>query len=358
MVFAQATEARSSILTGLAAALYVAACLAVWERPESRARWALAAATLVAGTWLFLYLLLMGPVVLLRGRPGRWWRPGVAPYAVAALLVSPVVVAGIRQRGQIAWIPDLGPRWVAEQIATQQYFLGLWWWVAAGWLAAAVGLWRLARTRRGAAVLVVGWVVVPTALLLAGDMVAPQVLYQDRYLAFTAPAVALLLGAAATWPPRRAALVTVTVAAAAASSLPLAQDRFEVSSKSSWRYAERVLADQAQPGDGLITFAPLMTVAENVYPHPMADLRLLNADPDSRWMTAAIYPRMGGPLPRTLRIPDDVDRVWYLSERTSRDWRTSDPVGDLDLLESHGFHVVSSTPPTGYDDLVVTLLER
>ena len=101
-----------------------------------------------------------------------------------------------------------------------------------------------------------------------------------------------------------------------------------------------------------------MTIAENVYPDPMAGMRLVNADPDSPWMTAAIYPRMGGPLDRTLEVPDDVRRVWYLSERTSRDWRTSDQAGDLVRLGALGFEPVWETGPSGYDDLVITLYER
>jgi hypothetical protein len=205
--------------------------------------------------------------------------------------------------------------------------------------------------------LLVGWVVLPPALLLAGDVVAPQVLYQGRYVQFTAPALVLLIGAAVSW-VRPRILIPAAVVAAAVLVLPLAQDRVEVNSKSSWIYADQVLDEHAQPGDAIITFAPLMTIAENVYPHPMADMQLVNADPDSPWLTAAIYPRMGGPLDETLTIPADVDRIWYLSERTSRDWLTSDPEGDEHLLAGQGFQPTWSAGPAGYDDLVVTLFER
>jgi hypothetical protein len=306
------------------------------------------------------YSLLAAPMALVGLRRETWrqaWRQLVVTFAAVGVLVAPVVALGMSQRGQIAWIPHQGVGWLGGQIVGEQFFGAFAWWVVGGWLLVAAGLWRLAiRQPRSAAVLA-GWVVVPTALLLAGDLVVPQVLYQSRYLMFTAPAVALALGAAVIW-VRPRVLVPLAVVTAAVASLPLAQARLDDNSRSSWRYAEDVLTERAQPGDALITFAPLMTIAENVYPEPMADLRLVNADPASPWLTAAIYPRMGGPLDRTLAVPGDVRRVWYLSERTSRDWRTSDPEDDDQRMRDLGFAPVWQAGPSGYDDLVITLYER
>jgi hypothetical protein len=338
----------------------VLACLRAWDQPRSAWRWAVAAGLLVASTWVFLYAVLAAPLVLVGLRRESWRvarRLAVPAFAVAGLVAAPVVVLGLTQRAQIAWIPQQGFDWLAGQIIGEQYFNGLGWWVVGGWLLALAGAYRLARTTPRSAVLLAAWVVVPTGLLLAGDLVVPQVLYQERYLMFTAPAVALALGAAVTW-VRPHVLVPLAVVAAAVASLPLAQDRLDENSRSSWRYAESVLAERAEPGDAIITFAPLMTIAENVYPDPMARMQLVNADPDSPWLTAAIYPRMGGPLDRTLEVPDGVRRVWYLSERTSRDWRTSDQAGDVTRLQALGFEPVWETGPSGYDDLVITLYER
>jgi hypothetical protein len=315
---------------------------------------------LTVSTWVFLYSLLAAPLALVGLRRETWRqarRQVVVTFAVVGLLVAPVVVLGMSQRGQIAWIPHQGVEWLGGQIVGEQFFGGFAGWVVGGWLLAAAGLWRLAAQQPRSAVLLAAWVVVPTALLLAGDLVVPQVLYQSRYLMFAAPAVALALGAAVTW-VRPRVLVPMAVLAAAVASLPLALDRIDDNSRSSWRYAEDVLAGRAQPGDALITFAPLMTIAENLYPGPMAHLRLVNADAASPWLTAAIYPRMGGPLDRTLEVPDDVRRVWYLSERTSRDWRTSDPAADDQRLRDLGFAPVWEAGPSGYDDLVITLYER
>jgi mannosyltransferase len=359
-VFEQATQARSYVLAALLSALFVLACTRAWDQPRSWLRWAVVGGLVVVSTWVFLYSLLAAPLVLAGLRRVTWRQARlrmVVTFAVVGVLVAPIVVLGMTQRGQIAWIPQQGVGWLGGQIVGEQYFLGLGWWVVGGWLLAAVGLWRLAVRQSRSAALLAAWVVVPTGLLLAGDLVVPQVLYQSRYLMFTAPALALALGAAVTW-LRPRVLVPLAVVAAAVASLPLAQDRLDDNSRSSWRYAEGVLAERAQPGDALIAFAPLMTIAENVYPDPMADLRLVNVDPASPWLTAAIYPRMGGPLDRTLEVPDDVRRVWYLSERTSRDWRTSDPDGDALRLRDLGFAPVWEAGPSGYDDLVITLYER
>ena len=360
VAFEQATQARSYALSALLSALFVLACLRAWERPRSAGRWVLAAALLLVGAWVFLYTLLAAPLALVGLRRDTWResrRLVIPAFAVAGLLAAPVVALGMTQRGQIAWIPQQGLGWLAGQIVGEQYFNGLLWWVVGGWLLTLAGLYRLARTTPGSAVLLAAWVVVPTGLLLAGDVVVPQVLYQERYLMFTTPAIALALGAAVTW-VRPRVLVPLAVVVAAVASLPLAQDRVDENSRSSWLHAESVLAERAEPGDAIITFAPLMTIAENVYPDPMAGMQLVNADPDSPWMTAAIYPRMGGPLDRTLDVPDDVRRVWYLSERTSRDWRTSDLAGDDESLRGLGFHPVWESGPSGYDDLFITLYER
>jgi hypothetical protein len=315
---------------------------------------------LTISTWVFLYSLLAAPLVLV-GLSRVTWRQArlraVTTFAIVGVLVAPIALLGMTQRGQIAWIPHLGLDWVAGQVLGQQYFDGLAWWVVGGWLLGAAGVLRLARDQPRTAVLVAAWAVVPTGLLLAGDLVVPQVLYQDRYLVFTAPALALALGAAVTW-VRPRVLLPLAVVAAAVASLPLAQDRLDANSRSSWKYAENVLAQRTEPGDAIITFAPLMTIAENVYPDPMAQMPLVNADADSPWLTAAIYPRMGGPLDRTLDMPDDVRRVWYLSERTSRDWRTSDPDADDRRLRGLGFAPVWTSGPSGYDDLFITLYER
>ena len=110
-VFEQATQARSYSLAALLSALFVHACLRAWDQPRSAWRWAVAAGLLVASTWVFLYTLLAAPLVLVGLRRGAWpdVRRLVAPaFAVAGLLVAPVVALGMRQRGQIAWIPQQG----------------------------------------------------------------------------------------------------------------------------------------------------------------------------------------------------------------------------------------------------------
>ena len=144
----------------------------------------------VVGTRRFCLSLSTKPAVLVR-------------FAIASVLavcaVSPFVVEAVGQAHQIIWIAPVGRRTI-EDVAVQQYFersppFAI---VAALVVAAAIVLWlctsaRLAETDRQLLALAIAWLVIPTAVILIWSALV-QPIYTPRYMCFTAPALALVLG--------------------------------------------------------------------------------------------------------------------------------------------------------------------
>jgi len=217
------------------------------------------------------------------------------------------------------------------------------------------GIWVTLRCdspgRRTNLLFLVLWCVIPTVLLGMTDLLMPQGLYLPRYLAFTTPAVAVLMSIAIARLGRAKAILAVAVIAVAA--LPTLMLRTDAMAKSSWQYAVRVVTDRAAAGDAWIAFSHTSVLGET-YPRFFDDMTLLNdLGPDD---SHGLLRHFGGPLRQSLTVPPRVTRVWYLSDRMS--------VGDyegpgLALFENQGFRVVwTSRERVGPDDLTVYLLER
>ena len=130
--------------------------------------------------------------------------------------MTPFIVAAIGQAHQISWIAPIGHRTI-EDVAIQQYFersppFAL---LSALVVAAAIVLWlrtsaQLTDSGRQLLTLAIAWLLIPTALIVVWSALVHPI-YTPRYLAFTAPAMALVLGiciaAVASRPWAAAALV-------------------------------------------------------------------------------------------------------------------------------------------------------
>ncbi|PQD98841.1 hypothetical protein CYL16_20850 [Mycobacterium sp. EPG1] len=169
----------------------------------------------------------------------------------ALVLVSPVIAVIVAQQDQVAWIWPVGPV-TAGQIAGEQYFPSVYsdsvravgpdqqqfgaeelkvavraWARVAPLIVVIVAVCALAvrlRRRRGESdrVLVwtcAAWIVVPTLALVGYSLVA-RPLYQPHYLAFTTPAVALLVGLCAATVGRDTRRLTVVLAIIAVAAAP------------------------------------------------------------------------------------------------------------------------------------------
>ncbi len=207
---------------------------------------------------------------------------GWALASIAAGLLSlPLVRVVTEQSGQVGWIKPIGPNTITQVVSTQLFYQNDVFALLA-WALALVGLAllvrrgiRLVRARRASRLepegalaefesaylhagwsptilqLAVVWFVVPTLLLIgASTLMSP--LYSPRYMAYTAPAFAMLMAVgilALRWKPLVAAVTAVLVAL---SVMQLVHDRTTtVKADSDWAAIARIVSEErAQEAPG------------------------------------------------------------------------------------------------------------
>lgn len=262
-------ETRSYAL-GMAAVVW----LTVWfvslvrRRSTSRRSWALFAVASAASMYLFLYLamlLIVHAAWMLLQRPGRAVvRAWAWSLAGALLLGAPIVIAGIAQRGQIAF---LGRR---DYATPESVFIGQWFqepvFAAVAWaliVLAPIGVLTMRRAvgeRRGLAMVAV-WALAPTVLLIIGNaLVTPM--YNLRYVTFCVPAVAIMMALGLRTLvgllPARAdravatAVGVVLVMAVAVPVLVTQRGPFAKDDGSDLRQTAEVVQAHASPGDAVV----------------------------------------------------------------------------------------------------------
>jgi mannosyltransferase len=250
---------------------------------------------------------------------------------LAGCAVTPFVVAVMGQAHQISWITSIGRRTI-EDVAVQQYFersppFAL---LSALVAAAAIVLWLCTSARpavgdRQLLTLAIGWLVVPTAVVLSWSALVHPI-YTPRYLCFTAPAVALVLGvcvgalAVKSW--IAAALVVLFALAGAPNYLLVQRGPYAKYGMDYSQVADLITA-RAAPGDCLlindtVTFQPapmrpLMAARPDAY-RKLIDLSLWQraTDRNDVFDTNLIPEATTGPL-------SDCRVVWIITEAdTSR----------------------------------------
>lgn len=197
-------EGRSYALT-MAAAVWLTVLLVVAVRTSRRWLWPLYGLGLVAATVLNIMVVLLvlphgvvAAVLADKRSTVKWW---VGSAVAAVLVAAPFVVLASNQKGQTNWISTYSPPWLTvPEIVFLQYFDFN---VLFALLAIAVFVAARRVARRGhvpsdigirpVATLSVAWMGLPTAVLaVPSAFLVP--LYYPRYLTYTAPAMALLLG--------------------------------------------------------------------------------------------------------------------------------------------------------------------
>ncbi|MCA2266676.1 hypothetical protein A5626_11465 [Mycobacterium marseillense] len=265
-------EARPYAMS-MMAAVWLTVLLVYAARRDTRGVWLGYVVALALSIVLDAYIaLLLGAygvfVVVFHRRRTVLVRFGIASaVAVGALLPFLLTVAG--QAHQISWVAPIGHR-TFEDVVMQQYFersppFAI---LSALVLCAAMVLWlsgsaRLAPPQRQLLVLAAGWLALPTAAILTYSALVHSI-YTPRYLSFTTPAMALVLGicagAVTARPWVTAALVGLFVVAAAPNYVRAQRNPYAKYGMDYSQVADLITA-QAAPGDCLlvndtVTFMP------------------------------------------------------------------------------------------------------
>ncbi|MDH2445484.1 hypothetical protein QDR37_16175 [Amnibacterium sp. CER49] len=335
-------EGRSYALTALLAAATVLALLHALGPHRSRATallaWTGHAALLALTAALFLDALLLGGATAvaaaLLGR-GRQRAAGAVAAVVAAIAVLPLARLAAAQTGQVAWIRPA--TW--HDVAVTQWFRSdaVAWTVLAVVVVGAVAAVLRHAVPAPALAVALPWALLPPAALLAAGLVhAPM--YWPRYVTFTAPAIALLVGLAAAALPRL--LPAVAVLAIAVTALPqvVADRQPRAKAGSELQLAARLVATERRPGDGPsgIVYGqyhhiPGVTtrIEEIAYPLPFRGLTDLTA----RGPLAESTALFGADTTTTAAVPRlrGLRTVWFLLDLDSEP-KTVVPVAAMRVL--------------------------
>jgi mannosyltransferase len=250
---------------------------------------------------IYLALLLLTHVAFICAF--RRSRTVVARFTLTSVLascaVAPFLLEAVGQVHQISWITPIGRRTIGD-VTVQQYFersprFAI---LSALVIVAAIVVWRFTSTRpteaeRQLLTLAIAWLVIPTALIVTWSATVHPI-YTPRYLCFTAPAMALVLGVCigtvAAKPWVAAALVCLFAVAAAPNYVRAQRNPYAKYGMDYSQVADLITA-KAAPGDCLlvndtVTFMPapmrpLMAARPDAY-RKLIDLTLWQRATDRR----------------------------------------------------------------------------
>jgi len=278
-------EARPYALSMMAAAWLTVMLVYAARRDTARA-WLSYALVLAVSILVDVYLLLL-PFAYVAFMFGfRRGRTVVRRFAVLSVLtigvLTPFLMVVAGQAHQISWVAPIGHRTI-EDMTIQQCFersppFTI---VSALIVATAIVLWlftsaHLAEGDRQLLTLAIGWLVIPTAVIVSWSALVHPI-YTPRYLCFTAPGIALVLGvcigALAVKPWVGAAVIGILAVAAAPNYLFAQRNQYAKYGMDYSQVADLITA-KAAPGDCL-----LVNDTVTFMPAPMRPL--MAARPDS-----------------------------------------------------------------------------
>jgi mannosyltransferase len=322
-------EARPYALS-MMAAVWLTVLLVHAARRDNAWVWLFYGIALATSILLDVYLVLLFLAHIVFICVFRRRRTVLVRFAITSALTGcalmPFVFAAIGQAHQISWITPIGRRTI-EDVAIQQYFersppFAI---LSALAVATAIILWLFTSAQlkdgdRQLLSLAVAWIVIPTALIVIWSTLIHPI-YTPRYLCFTAPALALVLGvcvgAAAVRPWMAAALVGLFALAAAPNYLLVQRSPYAKYGMDYSQVAD-LITTRAAPGDCLlindtVTFQPapmrpLMAARPDAY-RKLIDLSLWQraTDRNDIFDTNLIPEATAGPL-------SDCRVVWIITE--------------------------------------------
>ena len=330
-----------------------------------RARfWVGYAALLALGIYLFLYVglvIVVHLVIVLSARaPRRMIAAWFLASAAAVLASVPLLVVAFSERDQIHYLSE------DNQVSPQTIFVLLWFgnlglavvaWALIAVVVAAVMARHIRHTRPAwpfparlpsLETVALSWLLIPSVILIGGQFFYAG--FTGRYLAFCAPAAALLMaiaiariGGARRW----VSAVGVVVVAVLALPSYLEQRTVYAKNDSDWSVVSAFMATHAQQGDAV-------TFDETVRPSRRPRLGM-HTYPDGFVKTTDValktpFTRSSTWYDRAYTIDEadargrfaGVDRVWMI------EWRDAGTVDDYGRTElaalgftvtsEHGFH--------------------
>ncbi|MDM7889236.1 glycosyltransferase family 39 protein [Curtobacterium sp. RHCJP20] len=282
-------EGRSFALGALLATLSTLLLLAAVDRTAAKRAgwiwWVVYGAVSLLGCAVFLYLILVPIGHFLTLLALRRIRHETSPIPLAAWIITtavvligavPLAVLSSAQSAQISWIQHISAHTVEEFLVTQFSYentgFAVLLWVLAGFgFAAAVKVERL----RPVLAVAVPWVFVPTLALIAASIVTHP-LYSPRYIAFAAPAAALLMAAPLAAVPTRwfrpAAIVVLLLAVGLSAPSWAAQRTVTAKDGSAWNQVAALIQRQrlgeSDSARDAVLFGPVQR-------HPKATSRII-----------------------------------------------------------------------------------
>ena len=306
-------EARSYVLSATAV---TAAMLAFWIAVRIRRWYAWAAYALLLAfavhVFMFAALAFVGLGVAIFFIDRSAWLGAIVSTAAAVAACLPFVLFAMRQSGQVAWISQYtyGP----DRYLMTTLWGGTAWaaWLGTAILVAALAwaAWSMRKPElRGGLIATIGWLVLPTALLVVGRPLG--LFYIPRYVTVSFPALALLIAFAVGSLPR-AWQRWVALAAVFAVCTPGYLASRQVDAKPSTLEAITILDARSQPGDGLYIVKRDVNETPWAFPDRLDNLTILSANTgkDWRWKT------LSQPSLSVAKIADKLSayhRVWLFA---------------------------------------------
>ncbi len=281
-------------------------------------------------------------------RAGKSLAAGWVIAVVAALgLISPLLPAVYAQVG--ASLPGANPPWTwsvlnlegligTNEMAAVECVV-----VVCAVAVSAITRWPrlLARWPSDLLMLAVPWLVLPPAILIGASEFVH--VYTFRYVVFCVPAVALLLGAAASalgWLVGTAAIAVLSVLAVPT----LVAMRTPTGHDSAFRQADQIIASNIRPGD-VLAYTPVTEPVEMAYPYGMRQLR--NVD---QALTPIAADSLGGTLAWYRVVGARVAaarRVWRVQLTYGQQHRLGNLSKEPAMLQKDGFKLVRTWRLTG-----------
>lgn len=237
-----AQEVRPYALVVFAAALSTLLLVRALDRPRFWPFAGYAAAVALLGLTHLVALLLLAAhglvVLVMRPRAVAGWVPAALVGAAGA---TPVLLAGLRQRGQVSWIPKAG----MDQLTDFPVAL-----LGTAMVAGAVLVLALLGTSAGKPGFVfTAWAVLPPVGLFIAARYSP--LWLPRYLLFILPACALLAALSLGRLPLVRGLTGVALIAALAAPMQAGIRTTDGHGQATSALAATI-ASSAQPTDGIV----------------------------------------------------------------------------------------------------------